>query len=285
MDRAIHLILFAVASISIGSASIFVRISNASPIACAFWRLSIASIILSLLPTGKERCWPGLSKHILKPVMAGFALATHFVLWMDSLFRASVAVSTTIVVLYPIHLAIIEYMRGEKPSPISVAGIAMGFSSVALLSAYTLHNPAQNSFPGVLESFAASIAAAIYFYIGRASRMLMGVREYSVATYASASIIVLVYSLIAKDNVFSYLQKSWLWLLALAIVPMIGGHTTMNYLLKFYKSSTVTSIALAEPAIASTLAAIVLKEPIEHIHMTSLLLAVTGTGIVLKSAE
>ncbi|MEM0311522.1 MAG: hypothetical protein QXF10_08780 [Ignisphaera sp.] len=57
MDRAIHLILFAVASISIGSASIFVRISNASPIACAFWRLSIASIILALLPTGKERYW------------------------------------------------------------------------------------------------------------------------------------------------------------------------------------------------------------------------------------
>ncbi|MEM0026485.1 MAG: DMT family transporter [Ignisphaera sp.] len=282
MNRAIHVALFVVASISIGSASILVRLSNASPIACAFWRLVIAAIVLALIPTSEKMPRPIPHKHFLNTFIAGFALASHFALWMDSLFRVSVAVSTTIVVLYPVHLAIIEFLKGEKPTHLEVIGIATSFLSVVLLAAYTQHSPAKNSLVGVVESFAASIAAAVYFYIGRVSRKYMGIREYSVATYATASIIALTYSFIAKDDVLSYLQRSWVWLLALAIIPMIGGHTTMNYLLKFYKSSTVTSIALAEPAIATTLATIILKEPLEPIYVISLALATAGTATVLK---
>ncbi|MEL9940746.1 MAG: DMT family transporter [Ignisphaera sp.] len=285
MGRAVHAILFVVAATSIGSASILVRLSNASPIACAFWRLAIAATILALVPTGEKVLWSMPRKHFINTLIAGFALAAHFVLWMDSLFRVSVAVSTTIVVLYPVHLAIIEFAKGEKPTHLEVMGIATSFLSVVLLAAYAQHSPVKDSFIGVAESFAASIAAAIYFYMGRASRRYMGIKEYSVATYASASIATLVYSFIAKDNVLAYLQKSWAWLLALAVVPMIGGHTTMNHLLKFYRSSTVTSIALAEPAIATTLATIILKESLEPIYIVSLALATAGTAIVIMTGR
>ncbi|MDK6028673.1 DMT family transporter [Ignisphaera sp. 4213-co] len=282
MGKAVHVMLFIVASISIGLASIFIRLSNASPIACAFWRLLIASIIIAFSPSGSTKHI--FSKHTLYPFLAGIALATHFVLWMDSLFRVSVAVSTTIVVLYPIHLAIVETLKGEKPSILEVAGIVMGFASVITLSLYTSTHVG-GSLIGVAESFAASIAAAIYFYIGKISRKFMALKEYAVTAYASASITTLLYSFIAKDNVFSYIPKSWPWLLALAVVPMIGGHTTMNYLLKFYKSSTVTSIALAEPAIASALAVIILGENMTTIHGIALALAISGTWIVLKSSK
>ncbi|MEM4848896.1 MAG: EamA family transporter, partial [Ignisphaera sp.] len=81
--------------------------------------------------------------------------------------------------------------------------------------------------------------------------------------------------------VFVYLPKSWLWFLLLAIVPMLGGHTIMNYLLKFYRSSSVTSIALAEPVIASILAVLVFGEVVEVFHIVCLAIILIGIAISL----
>jgi drug/metabolite transporter (DMT)-like permease len=66
---------------------------------------------------------------------------------------------------------------------------------------------------------------------------------------------------------------------------MVGGHTVMNYLLRFYKSSTVTSIALAEPVVASILAAAILRERIGFIEVTALAMAIAGVALVIKSSE
>lgn len=273
------MLLFALAAASIGSASIFVRLSMASPTACAFWRLFIASL---LLVTFSRRVEVASLKKVAYPLIAGVALAAHFVLWMDSLFRVPVAVSTVIVVSYPIYLVAVELARGEKPRVTKVAGMAMGFLGVAILSMSVLESGAQASIIGVAESFIASIMVAVYFYTGRATRNAMKLGDYLLLTYSTASVVVLAYSFIIGDNVFSYLPRSWPWLLALAVVPMMGGHTTMNYLLRFYKASTVTSISLTEPITASILAAIILGEVLRPIHAAALLLAVAGLTLVVR---
>uniref|UniRef100_A0A7C4FHV9 DMT family transporter n=1 Tax=Ignisphaera aggregans TaxID=334771 RepID=A0A7C4FHV9_9CREN len=284
MVRKTHIPLYVLASLSIGVASILVRVSQASPAACAFWRLFIASLLL-LAVSGTSHAHALCSRKLLYPLVAGLALSAHFVLWMDSLFRVSVAVSTTIVVLYPVHLALVEVFRGEKVGLGVAVGIAMAFTAVVLLFSNSL---AVSSLAGVLgaaEAFVASLAAAMYFYTGRLSRKRLSTAEYSSATYLIASLTTLAYSSAAGDNVFSYLQNSWPWLLALALVPMVGGHTVMNYLLKFYKSSTVTSIALAEPAVASILAAVILRERIGFIEVAALAMAIAGVALVIKSSE
>jgi len=285
MVKKVHIPLYIVASLSIGSASILVRISQASPVACAFWRLFIASVLLLIVVGNARPKSLQRFRELLYPFVAGLALSIHFMLWMDSLLRVSVAVSTTVVVLYPVHLVLVEVFRGEGVDVDTVIGMVMAFTAVVLLFSKTL---AINSLPevlGVVESFLASIAAALYFYMGRLSRKYMATAEYSSIAYLIASIATFVYSLILRDNVFRYLPTSWPWLLALAVVPMVGGHTVMNYLLKFYKSSTVTSIALTEPVIASTLAAIILSERIELIEIIALVLAVIGVALVLRTSK
>jgi len=287
-EKLLHVLLFIVAMVSIGSASIFVRLSLASGIACAFWRLSISSALILIIISVNRRGLPKIlrdldKQEILMLIVSGFTLAMHFVLWMESLFRILVAISTTIVVAYPLHLTLIELIIGkERVNIISIAGLVMGFLGITLLFWEAFVSRELDTL-GILESFIASILVAIYFYIGRLTRRRIDVYTYSLYVYTVASLVVLCYSFIVKDNVFKYVEKSWIWFLLLALIPMLGGHTVMNYMLKFYRSSVVTSIAFVEPIIASILAAFVLGEVISLRQLVCLAIVLTGVSISFAS--
>jgi drug/metabolite transporter (DMT)-like permease len=287
-EKLLHVLLFIVAMVSIGSASIFVRLSLASGIACAFWRLFISSALILIIISVNRRGLPKIlrdldKQEILMLIVSGFALAMHFVLWMESLFRILVAISTTIVVAYPLHLTLIELIIGkERVNIISIAGLVMGFLGIMLLFWEAFVSRELDTL-GILESFIASILVAIYFYIGRLARRRIDVYTYSLYVYTVASLVVLCYSFIVEDNVFKYVEKSWIWFLLLALIPMLGGHTVMNYMLKFYRSSVVTSIAFVEPIIASILAAFVLGEVISLRQLVCLAIVLTGVSISFAS--
>lgn len=283
----VHITLFVVATLSIGSASILVRMSMASGTACAFWRLVFSSLLLLLILLSSKKL--ATEVHILvldkvkffKVFTAGVSLAFHFILWMESLFRIPIAVSVTLVVMYPIHLAIVELLKERNAAMIvNIMGLALGFIGVSILYKNALIME-KLDLVGIMQSFVASVFAAAYFYIGKLFRRYVGLYSYTFTVYSVAALIVLIYSIIIKDNIFVYLSRSWIWFLLLALIPMFGGHTVMNYMLKFYKSSSVTSIALAEPVIASILAVVILREQIEPLYIPSLMMILTGIAIVM----
>jgi len=278
-------ILFIVAMLSIGSASILVRLSNASAIACAFWRLffSVPIIFLIAVINSVKLFHSYIFLGLKYAILSGVALALHFVMWMDSLFKIPISISTTIVVAYPIHLLLLEAMIfREMPSKKEVAGIAIAFIGIGIFFSHAYIDVELN-LEGVLESFIASILAAIYFYIGRIARRSLDIYSYTIPTYIIGALTVLLYNYIfTKDNILYYIPSSLIWLLLLAIIPMIGGHTVMNYLLKHYKSSIVTSIALAEPAIATLLAIPILSEVPRINHVIAIIITLFGIFITLK---
>lgn len=279
-------ILFIVAMLSIGSASILVRLSNASAIACAFWRLffSVPIIFLIAVINSVKLFHSYIFLGLKYAILSGVALALHFVMWMDSLFKIPISISTTIVVAYPIHLLLLEAMIfREMPSKKEVAGIAIAFIGIGIFFSHAYIDVELN-LEGVLKSFIASILAAIYFYIGRIARRSLDIYSYTIPTYIIGALTVLLYNYIfTKDNILYYIPSSLIWLLLLAIIPMIGGHTVMNYLLKHYKSSIVTSIALAEPAIATLLAIPILSEVPRINHVIAIIITLFGIFITLKS--
>jgi len=278
-------ILFIVAMLSIGSASILVRLSNASAIACAFWRLffSVPIIFLIAVINDVKLFHSYIFLGLKYAILSGVALALHFVMWMDSLFKIPISISTTIVVAYPIHLLLLEAMIfREMPSKKEVAGIAIAFIGIGIFFSHAYIDVELN-LEGVLKSFIASILAAIYFYIGRIARRSLDIYSYTIPTYIIGALTVLLYNYIfTKDNILYYIPSSLIWLLLLAIIPMIGGHTVMNYLLKHYKSSIVTSIALAEPAIATLLAIPILSEVPRINHVIAIIITLFGIFITLK---
>lgn len=257
-------ILFAVILFSISSSSLLVVLSGATAVACAFWRVSLASLILGLtklLRNGGKGV--NLDKGLLMySLVSGILLAVHFLLWMESLFLIPIAVSTTVVVTYPLFSLLIDhFIFKESIGTFQALGLIAGFIGVLLflhpqvLTGYEYH--------GVLLAFGGALGATGYFSIGRFVRRKTDVLSYTMFTYASASISLLAYALLRNENIWTYPPQTYIFFLLLAILPMIGGHTLINYLLRYMKTSVATSIALGEPIGASLLAHFFLQQQID----------------------
>ncbi|MEM4055360.1 MAG: DMT family transporter, partial [Desulfurococcaceae archaeon] len=139
---------------------------------------------------------------------------------------------------------------------------------------------------GVLCSLLASTAASAYFGIGRIVRRRgLSVLEYAIPTYGFASLIALLYALIIGRNLLNYTLHSYAFFTLMSLAPMIGGHTVINYLLKYLKSSTATSIALIEPIGASILAYLLLGQEVSIVSAILMIMVVASTCLVVLSEE
>jgi len=280
--------LLLIAALSISSASILVLLSKADALGCVFWRLSITSLLLTSYASIQCRelfkriaC----NRQLLKvSALSGFALFTHFALWIESLFYIPVSYSTTIVVTYPMQLILLDATLGEAPNKKQVVGIVCGFSFLLLLLTQGVFESL--NLRGVLCSLLASTAASAYFGIGRIVRRRgLSVLEYAIPTYGFASLIALLYALIIGRNLLNYTLHSYAFFTLMSLAPMIGGHTVINYLLKYLKSSTATSIALIEPIGASILAYLLLGQEVSIVSAILMIMVVASTCLVVLSEE
>lgn len=244
--------------LSISSASILVRLSNAPGSICAFWRLFFT--VLIILPFWFKR---GCKLDSFSTI-SGLFLGLHFIFWMESLFLIPVLVSTVLVVTYPFYNLIFDRLLfHEKIFLRQIICLITGFVCV-LMYFNPFFNKDLNPI-GLILALLGGFFASVYFTIGRFARKIMGVDLiiYAFSSYTSGLIVALIYNLVYRVDLFNYTLSTYLYLVLMAIIPMLGGHTLMNYLLKYVKTSSVTAIALGEPVGAGLLAYFILSETVD----------------------
>ncbi len=285
--KAKAFILSVIVLLSISSASILVLLASAPSSVVAYWRVFLSFIILlivGILTNSGVFTRVYNVRDLLMAFLSGFFLAFHFLLWMESLFHVPVAVSTTIVVSYPlINLMIDKLLFRENVKFIQYLGLFTGFLGISLF--FHPFVSRDYSLYGALLALLGSIAASLYFSIGRYLRKRMGLIDYVVPVYGFASITLLMYNVVNNINLFNYSLRSYMFFVMLACIPMIGGHTLMNYMLKYMKSSTVTAIALGEPIGASILAYMFLGQTIDYVKALLMTIVILSVFIVVWSEE
>lgn len=250
-----HLLFFPVIWLAISSASILVVLSGAPGEVNAFWRMFLSSLLL--LPSWLEKK-PQVRLH---HVASGAALAFHFILWMKSLFMVSVYTSTLLVVLYPLYSLLLEVaLYSYRPSGLQLLGFTT--SVLSLVFYIGVNRLAFN--PGAISSLAAGFSVAVYFEIGRYARSTRGetLADYAFPTYLTAAVFTLAYNITAGLNPIPGNPVSYVYFALMALIPMMLGHTLMNYLLRYYPAHLVTSVSLGEPFGAGLLAHVILGQVI-----------------------
>ncbi len=237
-----------VAIIAISSASIFVVLAEAPGMVAAFWRLTLSLPILFVIYRPKII----LSKL---PVLAGVALALHFAFWMESLFHASVAVSTTIVCTHSIFSGIFAAAKGEKPKVNQVIGVLVAMIGVYMLSGAD----SRADILGITLALLGAIAGGFYFASARfAANINFG--SYVFTTYTSAAVVSLILCILTNAELFTYPAKTWMFFALLAAIPMLIGHSLLNYVLRYMVVLPVNASVIGEAVGAAVLASIVLGQ-------------------------
>lgn len=254
------------------------KLSAAHPLAIASWRLGIALVIVAgfLGATGTWREFRTLSRRDLGIALgAGSLLALHFWSWITSLGLTSVAASVVLVNLHPVVIVAGSalWLR-ERPSRRQLAGIGIalmgaliiGYGDLraeagaglidAALGAGTDDAAGHGAVVGDLLAVLGAVAVGLYYLAGRSLRQRLSLWPYVGLVYAACFVSLLGLAAVTGAPLWPQPPRELLLFAAIAIGPMMLGHTGFNWSLRYVPAYVVSLAVLAEPVGATVLAAL-----------------------------
>ncbi|MDP1715917.1 MAG: DMT family transporter [Anaerolineales bacterium] len=293
-------IIFAILAVS--TASIFIRfaqIGGAPSLVIAALRLTFATIILTpvALTQHKDEIKRFTRNEILLGAFSGIFLAVHFATWISSLEYTSVASSVVFVSTGPLWVALLSPMLlKENLARTAMIGLALsvvggaiiGLSDACIwdggLSCPALQNILQGR--AMWGNFLALVGAwsvTGYLIIGRKLRARMSLVPYIFLVYGMAAMALTVIMFVSGNSPFGFTPQIYGWILLLAAIPQLIGHSTYNWALKYLPATLVAITTLGEPIGSAILAFFILDE-------TPTLATIFGgvfilTGIYLSSSR
>jgi drug/metabolite transporter (DMT)-like permease len=283
-------IIIAILAVSTGSIIVKFAQRDAPSLVIAALRLSFATLLLA--PVALTRYRAELRaitrREIILGLLSGLFLAIHFATWITSLEYTSVASSVVFVSTGPLWVALLSPMLlKEHLVRAALFGLALavlggaiiGLSDACVwahgLSCPNLSDVMQGrAMWGNFLALAGAWTVTGYLIIGRKLRGNMSLIPYIFLVYGMAALVLIIFMFAAGESPLGYPPNVYLWILLLAVVPQLIGHSTFNWLLKYLPATFVAITTLAEPIGAAILAYFLLQE-------TPTLSVLIGGGLIL----
>lgn len=254
----------------------------------AFYRMALTFLILAplaLTHSGRVELRGMNRRDMGAAAIAGLFLAIHFTVWNASLEYTSIASSTVLVTMQPLFVITLGFLfLKEKVNTKSLAGAALALTGSILVGASDFQIGGKAIFGDIL-AFSGAFFIAVYFLIGRNLRGKLSLFPYVFLVYGTAAVFLLIANLLARIPLYPYPTMDWLWFLALAIIPTIGGHTVYNWALRYVKTIVISVSFLGEPVGATILGFLIFREIPGPMQLLGGIVIISGLYIFLTAAR
>jgi len=246
-----------VSVLAISWAAPLVRFSHAPALAISFWRLAFSLVLIAGVLTARRE-WGELRRLSRRDLatagVAGVFLAGHFATWISSIGLTSVAASVVLVDTAPIFVALFSalFLR-EVPGRRQWMGIVLAVAGAAWIGWGDLGGGAA-PLRGDLLALAGAVLVAGYYVIGRSLRARIEIWPFVGVVYGCAALTLLVTLLATGVPPTGYAPVDWEVFAALAVGPMMIGHTGQNWALRWLPAYVVNLSLLGEPVGATLIA-------------------------------
>ena len=267
-----------IAILAVSTSSIFIRFAQqeAPSLVIAALRLTFASLVLA--PIALTRYQDELKKlthqNLLLGLLSGIFLAFHFATWISSLEYTSIASSVVLVSTGPLWVALLSpiFLKEPLTKPVLIGMILalIGGTVIGLSDSCQVENglvcPPFSEFvqgKAFLGNFLALVGAwavAGYLIIGRKLRGGMSLIPYIFMVYGIAAVVLLIIMFSAGQSPIGFSPMTYVWILLLALVPQLIGHSTYNWTLRYLPAALVSVTTLGEPIGSAILAYFILQE-------------------------
>ncbi|ANP88368.1 DMT family transporter [Rhizobium leguminosarum] len=266
---------------AIGGSPIFVRLSEAGPMATAFWRVALALIPIFIVSLVKKDAGPkpqSISDCALL-TLPGLMLALDLAAWHLSLTMTSVANATLLANLAPVFVTLIAVLFFRaRTSIVFLLGLVLALAGVVILKG----GPAAVGNGDLSGDGAAMIAAFFYacyiLAIGRLRSRFDTIRIMLWST-ASAAVCIFPIAVFFEGQMLPATVFGWSILFGLAFVSHAGGQVAITYALAYLPAAFSSLTLLLQPVVAAILAWALLNEAIGT--MQALGAAVVLAGIMV----
>jgi drug/metabolite transporter (DMT)-like permease len=268
-----------IAILAVSTASIFIREAqqDAPSLVIAAVRLSLASLALApfAILHHRDEIHSLTNREWGLAILSGLFLSVHFATWITSLEYTTVVSSVVLVSTGPLWVALLSpIFLKETPTRwvwigmglALLGGIVVGLGGSCSIANSRLTCPsledlvAGSVFLGNFLALLGAWAVAGYLMIGRKMRASIGLLPYIFIVYGVAAIALIIYMLVAGQTPFGYSSITYFWMLCLALIPQLIGHSTYNWALRYMPASLVSVTTLGEPIGSAILALFILGE-------------------------
>lgn len=266
--RQTYLVL-AVGLLASSTAAILIRLAQGADIPSLFIataRLSIATLILTpiILRNYRGHIQQLARRDFLLIGLSGLFLAIHFITWITSLELTSVLISVVMVSTAPLWIALLEHFllqsRLSRPILVGLLVAMAGGIIISLPGGEAQISLGSNPVLGSLMALTGAFTIAVYLVIGRSVRNKLPLLPYIWLVYGIAALITLIIVLLTATPVTGYPPQGYLWVLAVALVPQLIGHSSFNYVLRYLPATLVGVIGQLEPVGSATMAMVLFHE-------------------------
>lgn len=248
--------------LSIAFAGIFIRLAQpAPPVVVAFYRMLFATLALGAwqLACGSRFAWRGRSSGLA--IAAGVFFGLDHALWQTSIVLTSVATSTLLVNITPLHVGLYTgLVLRRRLDPRFVIGAAIGLLGCALL----LGTPGGgvDDSRGALLALAASVFYAGYLLVIAEARSQIDTISALFAVTGSAAVVLGITALLRADPFSGFPLQSWAAMAGAAAISQLVGVLGIIWSMRFLPPTLASVALLAQPVAAAALAWWILGEPL-----------------------
>jgi len=278
----VHLIEGALAGIFFGTSAVFIRLMpELSATSIAFFRLGLSAVFLAVGHTVLKGNAPQPSNVGAKRLIAmGVLLGLHVLLFtaavkLTAVLNAAVLVNTTPVWAIAISYALWRHV----PDRTALLGTALAIAGVTVISGSQLAFSPGNV---IGDAFAMISAAswALYLVVAKPVRQSGNPLVLLPYVYGTAALTIAASSPTTGEVVRLPTSTELPPLLGQALLPTTLGHTLQFSSLKGLTPHQASTLALLEPVVASTLAAVFLREVPRPELVAGASLVITGIYFV-----
>jgi drug/metabolite transporter (DMT)-like permease len=261
--------------LAVSTASLFIRFAQQAvpSLAVAAYRLTIATLVIAPYALTRQRTELRAlgRREWLLGLLSGTFLAIHFATWITSLAFTTVASSVVLVSTTPLWVALFAPLflkevpgRGVLTGMLItlIGSIVVGLSDACpgggcppLLSFLT-----GRAFLGDLLALAGAVSGAGYMMVGRGLRRKESLASYTFIVYGAAALLLVASAVCSHTPLSGYPGKAFGWLVLLALIPQLIGHSSFNWALRYFSAAFVAVSLLGEPIGSTILAYFFLDE-------------------------
>jgi drug/metabolite transporter (DMT)-like permease len=253
---------------------------NFTPLNIVFFRIAFTSLIIFLAQAFRGKLSP---KRVDWALFLGYALlgiAIFYPVYAYTIDAIGVGMAAILMYTAPAWVAIFShFLFGEKLTAFKIAAIALTFTGSALVAGIYKPGTLRLNLYGVLLGLGAGLTYSFYNIFNKLAVQRHSVLDTLMYSMGLGAIFLLPLNVKAIVLPFRNL-KLLLWLLALSIIPSLGGGFCYITALRFIPVSVASITANLEPLAAAAFGALLFGERMEWPQILGASLIISGVVVL-----
>jgi drug/metabolite transporter (DMT)-like permease len=254
-------------------------------IATAFWRMLLAAPLLwALAARERRRARPLQRGDRLALVLPGVFFAADLATWHKSFEYTALATSTLLANFATIVVSLAGFVwLKERLGARFALGLGLALVGAALLLGVDLH---QGRDPIVGDSLALLTAGfyATYLLMLKRLRSRFGTARIMAWGTSVCAPCLLLIAVLAGEGIMPHSSKTWLLLIALALVSQIGGQGLITYAMAHLPASFATVTLLAQPVVTAVVSYFAFGQALTALQLGGGTLLLAGIALAQRGS-